>query len=183
MKSIQSLCVFCGAQNAVDKKFLEMGAHFGRLLAKRNIKLVYGGGDCGLMGAVANSCMAEGGHVTGVFPISLRNLENEHKSLSEIVIVGNMHERKKLMFDLANGFIVLPGGFGTMDEMFEILTWRQLELHAKPLIIVNYEGYWDKLIALMDNIIRERFARKEVAAFYNVVNTPEQVFEVLADSR
>ena len=116
------------------------------------------------MGAVANACMAAGGHVTGVFPISLRNLENEHKGLSEIVIVGSMHERKKLMFDLSTGFIVLPGGFGTMDEMFEILTWRQLQLHEKPIVIVNYDDYWKPLIALMDNIVRERFAAEDAIA-------------------
>lgn len=179
MSSITSLCVFCGAQNAVNKKFLEMGSAFGKMLAERKIKLVYGGGDCGLMGAVANASLQNGGHVTGVFPISLRNIENEHQKLSEIVIVGSMHERKKLMFDLSDGFIVLPGGFGTMDEMFEILTWRQLLLHEKPVVIVNYEGYWDKLISLMDNIIRERFARVETAAYYEVVERPEQVFELL----
>lgn len=182
MSRIKSLCVFCGAQNAVDKKFIEMGADFGRMLAKNNIKLVYGGGDCGLMGSVANACMEEKGHVTGVFPISLRNLENEHKTLNEIVIVGSMHERKKLMFDLSQGFVVLPGGFGTLDEMFEILTWRQLQLHEKPLIIVNFEGYWNPLIALMDSIIQHRFARHETAAFYQVVNTPEQVFQLLKES-
>lgn len=179
MSSIQSLCVFCGAQNAVDKKFIEMGAAFGKMMAQRNIRLVYGGGDCGLMGAVANAVMENNGHATGVFPISLRNLENEHKSLSEIVIVGSMHERKKLMFDLSQGFVVLPGGFGTMDEMFEILTWRQLQLHTRPTIIVNYEGYWDKLIALMDSIIQHRFARPETADFYQVVTQPEQVFGLL----
>lgn len=175
----QSLCVFCGAQNAVDKKFIDMGAAFGEMMAKRNVKLVYGGGDCGLMGSVANAVMKNGGHAKGVFPISLRNIENEHQNLSEIVIVGSMHERKKLMFDLSDAFIVLPGGFGTLDEMFEILTWRQLLLHEKPVVIVNYEGYWNPLIALMDNIIRERFARAEVAGFYTVVEKPEQVFDVL----
>jgi uncharacterized protein (TIGR00730 family) len=179
MSSIQSVCVFCGAQNAVDKKYLDMGSRFGSMLAESKIRLVYGGGDCGLMGAVANSVMQGGGHATGVFPISLRNLENEHKSLSEIVIVGSMHERKKLMFDLSHAFVVLPGGFGTMDEMFEILTWRQLQLHEKPVIIVNYDGYWDKLIALMDNIIGTRFARAETSSFYQVVSTPEDAMEIL----
>lgn len=179
MTSPKSLCIFCGAQNAVDKQYLEMGAVMGRMLAERDIKMVYGGGDCGVMGAVANACMKSGGHVTGVFPIALRNIENEHENLSEIVIVGNMHERKKLMFDLSEGFVVLPGGFGTLDEMFEILTWRQLQIHEKPVVIVNYGGYWTPLINLMDNIVRTRFARIETASFYQVVDTPEQVFSVL----
>lgn len=179
MTAYPALCVFCGAQNVVDPKFLAMGARFGAQMAERGHKLVYGGGDCGVMGAVADAVMGAGSHVTGVFPIGLRNLEREHKGLSEIVLVGSMHERKKLMFDLSQAFIVLPGGFGTLDEMFEILTWRQLQLHTKPVIIVNYEGYWDPLIALMDNVIATKFARAETAAFYQVVTTPEQVFELL----
>ncbi len=177
--TISSLCVFCGAQNDVPKHFLDMGGYFGGEMAKRNIRLVYGGGDCGIMGTVANAVMQSKGHVTGVFPISLRSLENEHKALSEIVIVGSMHERKKLMFDLSDAFIILPGGFGTMDEMFEILTWKQLKLHNKPVIIVNYKGYWDPLIKLMDNIVATGFARQETADIYRVVQEPDQVFEAL----
>lgn len=177
--SIQSLCVFCGAQNAVAPHFLEMGREFGTMLAEHKIKMVYGGGDCGIMGAAADGCLDAGGHVTGVFPIHLRNIEREHKGLSETVIVGSMHERKKLMFDLSDGFIILPGGFGTMDEMFEILTWRQLQLHTKPVIIVNYKNYWDPLITLMNEIIKEGFARKETALFYQVVETPQGAFRAL----
>jgi len=158
-----------------------MGAAFGAAMAAQGIKLVYGGGNCGVMGAVANASLKAGGHVTGVFPISLRNIENEHRGLSEIVIVGSMHERKKLMFDLSQAFVVLPGGFGTLDEMFEILTWRQLQLHNKPIIIVNYAGYWTPLIALMDEIIRERFAPLETAKFYQVVEHPHQAFELLRE--
>ena len=173
--TIETLCVFCGAQNVVAPHFLEMGTQFGELITQHNYKMVYGGGDCGIMGAVANACMETGGHVTGVFPIHLRNIEREHKGLSETVIVGSMHERKKLMFDLSQAFIILPGGFGTMDEMFEILTWRQLQLHARPVIIVNYKGYWNPLITLMDEIIREKFARAETADFYTVVDTAEEV--------
>lgn len=180
MSTIESLCVFCGAQNAVAKHFLDMGAWFGEEMARRNIKLVYGGGDCGLMGAVANSVMKGGGHVTGVFPISLRNIENEHQNLSEIVIVGSMHERKKLMFDLSQAFVILPGGFGTMDEMFEILTWKQLLLHDKPIIIINYKGYWDPLVALLQNILAKGFARPESAALFQIVNTPEEAFALLS---
>lgn len=179
MKKIKSICVFCGAQNAVPKHFLEMGAYFGEMLARRDIRLIYGGGDCGIMGAVANACLKAGGEVTGVFPISLRNLENEHQSLTEIIIVESMHERKKKMFDLTDAFVVLPGGFGTMDEMFEILTWKQLQLHNKPLTIVNYEQYWEPLVKLMDNILAIGFARPENADLYEVVERLEDVFESL----
>jgi len=179
MSKSKSICVFCGASNAVDKKFLDVGAEFGKLLASRGVTLVYGGGDCGVMGAVANSTMKNGGHVTGVFPVSLRNIENEHQSLTEIIIVNTMHERKQNMFDRSDAFIVFPGGFGTMDEMFEILTWKQLLLHDKPVIIFNYHGYWDPLIALMKNIIEQRFAKTEVATYYHVVDELEQILDIL----
>lgn len=177
--SQKSLCVFCGASNAVDKKYLNAGAEFGKMLAARSTTLVYGGGDCGVMGAVANSTMREGGHVTGVFPRSLRNIENEHQSLTEIIIVDTMHERKMNMFELSDAFIVFPGGFGTMDEMFEILTWKQLLLHNKPVVIFNYQGYWDPLIALMKNIIEQQFAKAEVATYYHVVTELDEIFDVL----
>ena len=179
MTKQRSVCVFCGASNNVPQKFLDIGAKFGQILAKRGITLVYGGGDCGVMGAVANSTMKAGGHVTGVFPVSLRNIENEHQSLSEIVIVDTMHERKQNMFERSDAFIVFPGGFGTMDEMFEILTWKQLQMHHKPIVIFNYENYWNPLIALMNNIIDVGFAKPETAGYYNVVDRVEAILEVL----
>lgn len=182
MNNSKSVCVFCGASNDVDKKFLDIGAEFGELLAKRDTTLVYGGGDCGVMGAVANSTMKHGGHVTGVFPVSLRNIENEHQNLTEIIIVNTMHERKQNMFDRSDAFIVFPGGFGTMDEMFEIITWKQLLLHDKPVIIFNYQGYWDPLVKLMHNIIENGFAKAEVATFFHVVDELEEIMDVLETS-
>lgn len=179
MSTKKSLCVFCGASNAVDKKYMDVGAEFGKILAQNDITLVYGGGDCGVMGAVANSVMQNQGHVTGVFPVSLRNLENEHKSLTEIIIVNTMHERKQLMFERSDAFIVFPGGFGTMDEMFEIITWKQLQIHNKPIIIFNYHGYWDPLVALMKNIIEQRFAKAEVSTFYHVVTELEEILPII----
>lgn len=179
MSGKKSVCVFCGASNNVDKKFLDIGAEFGKLLASRDITLVYGGGDCGVMGAVANSTMKHGGYAIGVFPRSLRNIENEHQSLTEITIVDTMHERKQNMFERSDAFIVFPGGFGTMDEMFEIITWKQLMLHDKPIVIFNYQGYWDPLIALMKNIIESRFAKAEVATYYHVVDKLEDIIDVL----
>ncbi|MDE3059482.1 MAG: TIGR00730 family Rossman fold protein [Pseudomonadota bacterium] len=179
MKNTKSVCVFCGASNAVPKKFLDIGAEFGRMLAAKGITLVYGGGDCGVMGAVANSTMKHGGHVTGVFPVSLRNIENEHQSLSEIIIVDTMHERKMCMFERSDAIIVFPGGFGTMDETFEILTWKQLKLHHKPIVIFNYEHYWDPLIALMKSIVDTGFARPETAGYYVVVDQVAAILEVL----
>jgi len=179
MTEIKSVCVFCGASNNVPQHFLDIGAEFGKLLAQNGVRLVYGGGDCGVMGAVANATMKADGQVTGVFPISLRNIENEHQSLSEIIIVNTMHERKMGMFERSDAFVVFPGGFGTMDEMFEILTWHQLRLHEKPVIIFNYKGYWDPLIGLMKNIVDIGFAKREVDGFYQVVTEVEDILKVL----
>ncbi len=166
----ESICVFCGAQNAVPKAHLEMGAKLGETIAKAKRKLVFGGGDCGVMGAVANAAMQANGFVTGVFPRSLRDLEKEHQRISEIIMVDTMHERKFIMYEKSDIFVIMPGGFGTMDELFEILTWKQLKLHDKPIIIFNYLGYWDHLVALMDNIITTGFAREENRLIYSVVN-------------
>lgn len=179
MTNIKAVCVFCGASNAIDKTYLEVGKTFGKMLVKENIQLVYGGGDCGVMGAVANSVLQDKGYVTGVFPRSLKDLESEHASLSEIIMVESMHERKRIMFERSDAIVVLPGGFGTMDEMFEIITWRQLRFHNKKIIILNHKGYWNTLISLMDNIIENGFARDEVRTFYTIVETPEEVIKVL----
>lgn len=179
MNEIRAVCVFCGASNNVPATFLDIGKLFGSLLVKHNIKLVYGGGDCGIMGAVANAVLQNKGYVTGVFPRSLKDLESEHASLSEIIMVESMHERKRIMFERCDAIVVLPGGFGTMDEMFEIITWKQLRFHQKKIIILNHNGYWNTLMALMDNIIDTGFAREEVRSFYKVVNTPEEVIAAL----
>lgn len=175
----KAVCVFCGASNDAPKVHMDLGREFGKRMAAQGIRLVYGGGDCGIMGAVANSVMANGGKVTGVFPDSLRDIENEHQSLTEIIIVETMHQRKELMYQRSNAFVVLPGGFGTMDEMFEIITWRQLRLHDKPIIIMNNNGYWDHLIALMENIIATGFAHREVASYFQVVDNVESLMEAL----
>ncbi len=179
MSEIKAVCVFCGASNAVAETFLNVGKSFGNMLVESSIKLVYGGGDCGIMGAVANAVLKNKGYVTGVFPRSLKDLESEHASLSEIIMVESMHERKRIMFERSDAIVVLPGGFGTMDEMFEIITWKQLRFHQKPIIILNHEGYWNPLLALMDNIIETGFAREEVHGFYQVVDTAEGVIEAL----
>ncbi|MAR56806.1 MAG: TIGR00730 family Rossman fold protein [Rickettsiales bacterium] len=165
--TINSICVFCGAQDVVDDKFKRIGQEVGTAIAEAKKRLVYGGANCGVMGAVANSALAAGGNVYGVFPRFLRNFEEEHDALSEIVMVDTMHERKQKMYDASDAFVILPGGFGTMDEMFEILTWRQLNQHGKPVYIYNYDGYWDHLIALMDHIITQKFAREVTRDLYD----------------
>ena len=176
MAPLQAICVFCGASNAAPEAHLEAGRVFGRMLAERGIRLVYGGGDCGVMGALANAVLKEGGQVTGVFPRSLKNLESEHAGLSEIIMVESMHERKRIMFERSEAIVILPGGFGTMDEMFEIITWKQLRFHHKPIVIFNHRGYWDPLVALMESIIRNGFAREETRGLYSVVDTLDDIF-------
>jgi uncharacterized protein (TIGR00730 family) len=178
----RSLCVFCGAQNAVDAAHLSMGTQVGTAIAQSGLRLVFGGGDCGMMGAVANATMKAGGEAIGVFPHHLRTHEAEHTGLTETIIVGSMHERKKLMFDLSDMFAILPGGFGTMDEMFEILTWRQIGLHEKPVFIFNHLGYWNPLIAMMEHIIEQRFAKPINREFYQVVETLDELVKVVNDT-
>jgi uncharacterized protein (TIGR00730 family) len=170
MNKLKSICVFCGARPGNDPSFVEEARKFGKLLAENSIRLVYGGGDCGIMGEVANSVMKAGGRVTGVFPVGLKNLENEHKGLSEIIIVDSMHERKFLMFEKSQAFVTFPGGFGTMDETFEIITWRQLRFHEKPVIMYNHKGYYDPWMGLIDSIIGNGFAGEEVREAFTVVN-------------
>jgi uncharacterized protein (TIGR00730 family) len=169
------IAVFCGAQNAVPAKHLEAGKIFGKAMADNNLGLVYGGGDCGLMGAVANSVLENNGWVTGVFPEHLRELEQEHKHLSETIIVEDMHSRKQLMYKRAEMFIIFPGGFGTLDETFEILTWAQIGLHKKPVIIFNHEGYWDHLVALFENVLATGFATPQTRNIYEVINSMDEL--------
>lgn len=167
----RTLCVFCGARNEVAAAHLEMGTKVGEAIAQSNLRLVFGGANCGMMGAVANAAMQNNGEVIGVFPHHLRTHEAEHKGITETIIVGSMHERKKLMFDLSDMFVILPGGFGTMDEMFEILTWRQIGLHQKPVFIFNHQGYWNPLIVMMEHIIEQQFARPINREFYQIFDT------------
>lgn len=173
------VCVFCGAQNDVPRKHIEAGKNFGAYLAGMGRRLVYGGGDCGIMGAVANSSIAHGGKVTGVFPRSLALIEKEHQNLDEIHIVDTMHERKQLMYEKSNVFVIFPGGCGTMDEFFEILTWAQIGIHEKEIIIFNHAGYWDPLIALLDNIVNKGFAKPVTREYYKVVDEYEDLLHLI----
>ena len=179
LTTLRSVCVFCGAQNAVPKEHLEMAYQLGRDLAANGKQLVYGGGDCGLMGAVANGTLEAGGPAIGVFPRSLGRIEVEHKGLTTMHMVDTMHERKQIMYDNADVFVILPGGFGTLDEMFEVITWHQIGIHTKKVVIFNHLGYWNHLIALMDNIIETKFAKEINRTFYTVVNTKDELYALL----
>lgn len=175
----RAVCVYCGAQNRVPDHYLEAGRAFGKLLVDNDITLVYGGGNSGMMGAVANSVLTNGGRVIGVFPEELRGLEAEHSALTEIYVVSGMHERKKMMFDFSDGFLALPGGFGTLDELFEMITWRQLGFHDRPIIIYNHKGYWDHWVKLTENIMKEGFAPAHTSTCYNVVNELEGILPAI----
>lgn len=176
---IESTCIFCGASNRVPQHYIEEAKLVGRDVARNGLKMVYGGGDCGLMGASANACLEEKGYVIGVFPTILQGIEAEHNGLSEHYILGTMHARKQLMFDKSDSFIILPGGFGTMDETFEVITWRQLHMHEKPIVLYNYKGYWDKWIAMTEQFFAEGFAGERTRSMYTVANTREEVFKIL----
>lgn len=181
MSALKTICVYCGASTRVDSIYRETAARTGELLAKSGFNIVYGGGRLGLMGIMADSALANGTHVTGIIPKLLKEIEGTHPGLSKIEIVDTMHTRKRKMSELADAFIILPGGFGTLDELFEILTWRQLQMHDKPIIVVNTNGYWDSLKDLIYNIIEEKFATPAHAAFAKFVSSPDEAIDTLID--
>jgi uncharacterized protein (TIGR00730 family) len=152
-------CVFCGSNKGVNPTYAARAAELARCLVAKGIGIVYGGGNVGLMGVLADAALAEGGEVIGVIPRMLVEKEIAHRGLSELRIVGSMHERKALMADLSDGFIAMPGGYGTLDEFCEILTWTQLGLQKKPVGILNVDGYFDRLLALFDHAVTEQFVK------------------------
>ncbi len=153
----QYVCVFCGSSDGADPAYLQAATHLGSLLAARGFGLVYGGASIGLMAAVANAALAGGAPVVGVLPAVIEGREVAHPALTELHLVGTMHERKALMAERADAFVALPGGFGTLDEFLEILTWAQLGIHRKPCVLVNTRGYFDGLLSFLDHAVRERF--------------------------
>jgi len=153
-----SICVFCGARNGDDPAFAAAARAVGTMLADHGWRLVFGAGDVGLMGETARATQSRGGQTLGVIPQHLLGLEVGKRDLSQFVITENMHERKKVMFMNADAVVTLPGGAGSMDEFFEVMTWRQLGLHEKPVYLLNINGYWDPLIALIDHMIAHGFA-------------------------
>jgi len=177
---LHSLCVFCGSSDGARSEYLEAATAFGRLLATMGTTLVYGGGATGMMGAVADAVLAGGGSVVGVIPKSLALKEIMHEGATEMHVVDSMHERKALMASLADGFVVLPGGFGTMEEMFEIVTWLQLGLHRKPCGVLNVEGYYDPLVALIERFIEEGFVANEHRSLLLIDSDPIRLVERMA---
>jgi uncharacterized protein (TIGR00730 family) len=171
MSNIRRLCVYCGSSGAVDRQYREAATELGTRLAAARIGLVYGGGRVGLMGLLADAALAGGGEVIGIIPSRLRDAELAHPDATELVVVESMHERKRLMAERADAFAILPGGIGTLDETLEILSWRQLGLHNKPILLADIGGYWAPLCALLDDIVTKGFARPEARALLRVVPT------------
>jgi uncharacterized protein (TIGR00730 family) len=170
-RSFRKLCVFCGSSHGADPVYAEAAKSVGTELARRGIGLVYGGGNVGLMGVVADAVLAGGGHATGVIPEALMAKELGHTGLQDLRIVKTMHERKAMMAELADGFIALPGGIGTFEEFFEIVTWAQLGFHSKPCALLNVKGFYDPLLRLVDHAIEERFVKEKQRAI--IIAEPE----------
>ncbi|MGD9158044.1 MAG: TIGR00730 family Rossman fold protein [Desulfobacteraceae bacterium] len=157
---IKNICVNCGSNTGTRPEYMKAAADLGKYLAENNIGLVYGGAGVGLMGAVASSAMENGGEVIGVIPESFAD-RVAHNSLTELHVVSTMHERKTIMFDLSDGFIALPGGMGTIEEVFEVLTWAQLGFHSKPCGLLNICGYYDSILTFLEKAVDQQFVRKE----------------------
>ncbi len=158
---MKSVCVYCGSNAGARPAYAQRATAFGELLAREHLTLVYGGGNVGLMGIIADAALAAGGEVIGVIPQQLVEWEVAHRGLTRLEIVANMHERKARMFDLSDAFVALPGGFGTLDEMFEMLTWRQLGLGDKPCGFLDVDGFFEPLVAQLDRMVDERFLHAE----------------------
>jgi uncharacterized protein (TIGR00730 family) len=173
--SIQSLAVFCGSKNGNDALFCVHAKQVGNLLAEKNIKLIYGGGNKGMMGVIANAVLEKGGKVTGIMPRFLAIPEHQHHGLTEMLEVEDMHIRKRMMYEKCDAALVLPGGFGTMDEFFEMLTWNQLNIHNKKIFILNTSGFYDNLISFLYKTEEEGFLYSNMADCLKIISSPEEL--------
>ena len=180
---MKRICVFCGSNGGADPVFLKTAKIVGEFLARENIELVYGGGRVGLMGKIADAVLANGGRVIGAIPAALDKKEIAHKGLTELHVVNSMHERKALMAELADGFIALPGGFGTFEEFCEIVTWAQLGIHQKPCALLNVNGFYDHLIAQFDYSAANDFISAEHRKLVLVENEIEKLYELMKNFR
>ena len=212
MSTINSLCVYCGSSNGADPIYREAAERLGTLMAERGVRLVYGGRRVGLMGTVAHAVMAGGGTATGVIPRFIIEHEKSNPGagelsmglagpegmggpahskatsplpefdLTEVIVVDDMHERKRRMFELADGFIALPGGLGTLEETIEVVTWKKLKLHAKPVVVMNIAGYWEPLRTLVERAVSGGFAHPDSLDLFTMVDSADEVFVALAQA-
>jgi uncharacterized protein (TIGR00730 family) len=179
VSTLRALCVFCGSSLPHDELFADAARTLGRAIADRRIELVYGGGRVGLMGALADACLAAGGSVTGVIPVGLFRREVGHTGLTTLDEVGSMHERKQRMYDLADAFVALPGGLGTLEELAEIATWSQLGLHRKPIVLLDVDGFWDPLVAQLDRMVDVGLLKPENRDLLVRATSCAEVFELI----
>lgn len=180
MASVRAICLYCGSSNAFAADLLKAAFDFGGLVGRAGIELIYGGGQAGLMGRAADGALAAGGRVVGIIPNFLHGREIAHPALNELVVADSMHERKRRMAERADAFVILPGGIGTLDEMFEILTWRQLGLHDKPIVLVDLGGYWRKLEELLQQLAAEAYGPGGGRILYRRVEGIDEVLPALA---
>ena len=179
MTQIRSVCVFCGASSGSDPLYREQTRRLGGLIAGAGMILIFGGGKAGLMGALADGALAADGQVIGVIPEFLKEREHSHSGVTDLQVVDSMHSRKQRMFDLSDAFVVLPGGVGTLDETLEMITWKQLHRHDKPIVIVDINGYWQKLDALIAATVEEAFATPATRGLYTLVSSVDEVIATL----
>ncbi len=172
----KSIAVFCGSKSGNNPLFVTHAIELGKLMAEKNIALIYGGGNKGIMGAVANAVMNKNGQVIGIIPEVLLGWEQQHEGISELIVVENMHIRKRMMYEKCDAAIVLPGGFGTLDELFELLTWNQLSIHDKPIYILNTDGFYNMLLEHIKKMLEENFLYNSLETAFTVVNEPKEIF-------
>lgn len=179
---IKSICVYCGSSQNVDEKYKESAKAFGKVMAENGITLVYGGGRSGLMGIIADTVLENGGEVVGIIPEHLSEREVQHTGLTTLHVVDSMHTRKQKMVDESDAFVVLPGGIGTLDETCEVITWRQLGIHDKPICIVNIDEYWTPFMGLVQSLISAGFMREGDINTFSVVQEVERILPVLRET-
>ncbi len=179
MPQLRSVCVFCGSRPGAHRAYAEGARAVGQMIADEGWRLVYGAGDVGLMGETARAAKAAGATTLGVIPIHLMQREQGKRDLTTLIVTEDMHERKKVMFMNSDAIVVLPGGAGTLDEFFEVLTWKQIGLHEKPILILNTDGYWTPLAALLDHVVAEGFAEPETRALSRMVPDVPTLAQVL----
>jgi uncharacterized protein (TIGR00730 family) len=173
------VCVFCASAAGASPQYLQAATELGRRVAEHGFGLVYGGATVGAMGAVADSALAAGGEVVGVIPEVIREREIDHKGLTELHVVGTMHERKAMLAARADAFVALPGGYGTLDEFIEVVTWAQLRIHAKPCVLVNVGGFYDGLLQFLDRTVREGFIQPENRGLVQVAGNPAEALAIV----
>ena len=177
------VCVYCASSNQCDKVYRDAAFQVGRLLAQNNISIVYGGSSTGSMGALADGAIKHGGRITGILPEFLNTIERAHTGLDDLIVVNDLHERKRMMIEGVDGVVSLPGGIGTLEELLEAMTWKRLGLHPLPIVLVNTNNYFEPLIQLIDKAISERFLNQDQRNIFDTVKYPEELISALLSGR